>query len=173
LLSSLGLDNIHLIYYDASSSLTEQTIGIEINGTYAGSIGRCLEKYRKRLKIDTHVFFAELDLDVIADNRRNKIFKPFSKFPTVVRDVAFVVNDDVHVAGMMDTIRKAGGQLVTNVVLFDLFAGTSLGEAKKSVAFSVYVNAFDKTLTDKEIDEIILRIVKEMSAIHGSTLRSI
>jgi phenylalanyl-tRNA synthetase beta chain len=173
MLLSIGLDNIHLIYYDASSSLTEQTIGIEINGTYAGSIGRCLEKYLKRLKIEKNVFYAEIDLDVIANNRKQKTFKPYSKFPTVIRDIAFIVNADVRAAAMMETIRKAGGQLVTNVELFDVFEGKSIGEGKKSVAFSVFVNSFEKTLTDKEIDEVISRIVNEMSTTHGSALRSI
>jgi phenylalanyl-tRNA synthetase beta chain len=173
LLSSIGLDNIHLIYYDASSSLTEQTIGIEINGTYAGFLGRCPEKIRRKYKIEREVFMAELDIDVLAVHREKKKFTEFSKFPTVVRDVAFIVKKDLRISAIEETIRKSGGALVTKVTLFDIFEGKSIGEGNKSVAFSLCVNSFEKTLTDSEIDEIVTRIVTAMSSTHGATLRSI
>ena len=173
LLGSIGLDNIHLIYYDASSSLTEQTIGIEINGTYAGFLGRCPEKIRRKYKIEREVFIAELDIDLLAVHQGKKKFSEFSKFPTVVRDVAFIVKKDLHISDIEETIRKAGGALVTKVTLFDIFEGKSIGEGKKSVAFSLCVNSFEKTLTDSEIDDIVTRIVTAMSAAHGATLRSI
>ncbi len=173
LLGSIGLDNIHLIYYDASSSLTEQTIGIEINGTYAGFLGRCPENIRRKYKIEKEVFMAELDIDVLAAYRGKKKFSDFSKFPTVFRDVAFIVKKDLRISDIEETIRKSGGALVTKVTLFDIFEGTSIGEGKKSVAFSLCVNSFEKTLTDSEIDEIVTRIVTAMSAAHGATLRSI
>lgn len=173
LLKGIGLDNIHLIYYDASSSLTEQTIGIEIHGTYAGFLGRCSEKIRKKYKIENDVFFAELDGDVLAVHREKKKFVAFSKFPTVVRDVAFIVKKDLRISDIEETIRKSGGVLVTSVTLFDIFEGKAVGEGNKSVAFSLCVNSNEKTLTDEEIDGIIVRIVNEMSAAHGATLRTI
>ncbi|MHB1049817.1 MAG: phenylalanine--tRNA ligase subunit beta [Bacteroidota bacterium] len=173
LLTGIGLDNIHLIYYDASSSLTEQTIGIEINGTYAGFLGRCPEKIRRKYKIEKEVFVAELDIDVLAGHREKKKFSEFSKFPTVIRDVAFIVKKDLHISDIEETIRSSGGALVTKVTLFDIFEGKSIGEGKKSVAFSLCVNSFEKTLTDSEIDGIVTKIVHAMSATHGATLRSI
>jgi phenylalanyl-tRNA synthetase beta chain len=173
LMSGIGLDNIHLIYYDASSSLTEQTIGIEINGSYAGFLGRCSGNMLKKFRIEKNVFVAELDINVLAESKSKKQFTEFSKFPTVVRDVAFVVERDLRIGEIEATIRNAGGSLVTKVTLFDVFEGKSFGEGKKSVAFSLCVNSFEKTLTDTEIDGIVTKIVKAMSAAHGATLRSI
>jgi len=173
LLQKLGLDNIHLIYYDASSSLTERTIGIEINGTYAGFLGECSEKILREKKIEAKVFYAELDIDVLLSVEKRAVFREYSKFPTVKRDIAFIVDKKIPVGDIESTIRKAGTSLVTSVTLFDIFEGASIGEGKKSIAFSVTINSLEKTLTDAEIDTVVEAIISSVTSTHGATHRSI
>ncbi|MEW5799833.1 MAG: phenylalanine--tRNA ligase subunit beta [Bacteroidota bacterium] len=173
LLSKLGLDNIHLIYYDASSSLTEQTIGVEINGTYAGLFGACKESLVSALKIERKVFYSELDLDVILSTDVHRKFKEYSKFPSVRRDVAFIVEKTVLSADIERTMNEAGGAAVSSITLFDVFEGGSLGAGKKSVAFSVTINSNEKTLTEAEIDLLMKKIVSSVESKYSATLRSI
>lgn len=173
LLQKLGLDNIHLIYYDASSSLTERTVGIEINGTYAGFFGECSEKILQGKKIETKVFYAELDIDVLLSVERRAVFREYSKFPTVKRDVAFIVDKQIPVGEIEATIKNAGGSLVLSITLFDIFEGASIGEGKKSVAFSVAINSLEKTLKDSEIDAVVEAIISSVTSVHGATHRSI
>lgn len=173
LLKGIGLDNSNLIYYNAPSSLTEMTIGIEINGTYVGFIGRCPEKFLKRIKIDQEVFYAEMDLDALISAERKKRYTGYSRFPKVVRDIAFIVSADVPVASIEQKISSAGGAAVTSVTLFDVFAGKSLGDGKKSIAFTLTLNSAEKTLTDAEIDATIAAVVTAVTTTFDATLRSL
>ncbi len=173
LLRGIGLDNSVLIYYNASTSLTEMTIGVEINNTYAGFIGKVKPELLKKVKIDHDVFFAELDLDVLTKFHAVKTYKGFSKFPTVVRDISFIVKKSVTVADIEILIKKSGGERITAVTLFDLFEGQALGEGMKSVAFSLKINSHEKTMTDAEIDVMITTIVQSVTKTFDATLRSV
>ncbi|NUN70359.1 MAG: phenylalanine--tRNA ligase subunit beta [Bacteroidetes bacterium] len=173
LLTGIGLDNSNLIYYNAPSSLTEMTIGIEINGSYVGFIGRCRPDILKRYKIDQDVFYAELDMNSVISEGRNKRYREYSRFPKVVRDVAFIVNSGVSVASIEQQIRTSGAPAVTSVTLFDVFEGKSVGEGKKSIAFSLTLNATEKTLTDAEIDAVLSSVITSVTDTFGATLRSL
>ncbi|MDP1676424.1 MAG: phenylalanine--tRNA ligase subunit beta [Bacteroidota bacterium] len=173
LLKSIGLDNSDFIYYNAPSSLTEMTIGVEINNTYVGFIGRCKPELAKSFKIEKEVFYAELNLDQIVKFDTVKKFKEFSKYPTVIRDVAFVVSKTISVGEIEKVIRSVGGEEITSVTLFDLFEGKSLGEGNKSVAYSISINSAEKTLTDGKIESIIKSIVNAVVTKFNANLRSI
>ncbi len=173
LLKSIGLDNSDFIYYNAPSSLTEMTIGVEINNTYVGFIGKCKPEIAKNFKIEKDVFYAELNLDEIVKVDTVKKYKEFSKFPTVIRDIAFVVKKEINVGEIETTIRGVADDAVTSVTLFDLFEGKSIGEGNKSVAFSLRINSSEKTLTDCEIESIVSSIINAVVTTFNANLRSI
>ncbi|MFA5833124.1 MAG: phenylalanine--tRNA ligase subunit beta [Bacteroidota bacterium] len=173
LLKAIGLDNSDLIYYNAPTSLTEMTISVEINNTYVGFIGKVKSETLKKFKIEKEVFFAELDLGIIATLGSVKKYKEFSKYPTVVRDVAFIVRKNIPVGEIEKCIKSSGGKLITAATLFDLYEGKSLGEEMKSVAFSLSINSIEKTLTDAEIDGVVKTIVQSVTKTFEATLRSI
>ncbi len=173
LLACIGLDNSDLIYYNAPTSLTELTIGIEINNTYVGFIGRCVPKVLKKFKIEKEVFYAEIDLGVVTGLERVKRYTPVSKFPTVVRDLAFVVPSTVRAGDMVKKIQSVDPVLITGVRVFDLFEGASIGEGKKSIAFSVSINSAEKTLKDSEIDTLIMNVSHTVNKTFDAALRSI
>ncbi len=173
LLSQLGLDNIHLICYDAPSSLTELTLTVEINGSYVGFVGKVRQSILDRFKIEKDVFFSEINLDVLMSFDSARKFTGFSKFPTVTRDVAFIVEDEVQVSKIENVIRNSGGALITSITVFDVFSGKNLGEGKKSLAFSLQLNSSEKTLNDAEIEKIIQRVIQSVTSTFEATLRSI
>jgi phenylalanyl-tRNA synthetase beta chain len=173
LLKSIGLDNSDLIYYNAPSSLTEMSIGVEINNTYVGFISKCNSEITRKFKIEKDVFYAELDLEKIVKVDTGKKYKEFSKFPTVIRDVAFIVKKEVNVGEIEKEIQNCASSVITSVKLFDLFEGISIGEGNKSVAFSLSINSTEKTLTDNEIESIVSSIVNQVVKTFNATLRSI
>ena len=94
-----------------------------------------------------------------------------SAFQPLERDFAFVVGKDVDAAQIVKAAAGAEKALVTDVSVFDLFEGASLGEDKKSVAISVTLQPTEKTLTDEEIEAVAAKIVAAVEKATGGTLR--
>lgn len=96
---------------------------------------------------------------------------PISRFPSVSRDLAFVVNKDVAVKDLIRSIKMTGKSLVSEAQVFDVYEGENLGEGKKSVAISVTYSSDDHTLTDKEIIEVENRLKFELTKQFKAELR--
>jgi phenylalanyl-tRNA synthetase beta chain len=99
-------------------------------------------------------------------------FREISRFPPIHRDLAFVVPEDVPAGAVLDAVREAGGDLVSDVVLFDVFTGPPISDGKKSLAFAIEFRARDRTLTDDEAAAAIVRIVDLVAANFGGELRT-
>jgi phenylalanyl-tRNA synthetase beta chain len=94
-----------------------------------------------------------------------------SDLPAVRRDFAFVMNRDQDAATVIRAASGADKGLVTQVRVFDLFEGPSLGEGKKSLAIEVTLQPAEKTLTDEEIDAVSQKIIASVSQATGAVLR--
>ena len=92
--------------------------------------------------------------------------------PAVTRDIALVMDESVELGPVMADIASAGGKLVEDVRLFDIFRGERLGLNKKSVAFSVSLRAADRTLTDAEINAAMDKVIAVCRDKYGAVLRS-
>jgi phenylalanyl-tRNA synthetase beta chain len=93
-------------------------------------------------------------------------------FPPVLEDLAFVVDEEVPGGRVAELIREAGGQLVTDVRLFDLYRGAQAGPGKKSLAYSITYQAPDRTLTDEEAARVRQRIIRRLEQELNARLRS-
>ncbi|MFZ6030706.1 MAG: phenylalanine--tRNA ligase subunit beta [Chloroflexota bacterium] len=92
-------------------------------------------------------------------------------FPPVLEDLAVVVDEATPAAQVAATIREAGGKLVNQVHLFDVYRSEQIGAGKKSLAYSVTYQAADKTLTDKDVSAIRSKIVRRLEQSVGAKLR--
>lgn len=118
------------------------------------------------------VYAAELDFDAIFEHIDGVIeYKPLPKFPASTRDFSFVCDEELEVGKLSALIARAGGKLVENVELFDIYRGTQLGEGKKSVSFRVTLRASDRTLTVEEADQVSSKILSSLEHQLGLTLR--
>jgi phenylalanyl-tRNA synthetase beta chain len=100
------------------------------------------------------VLVADLDLEAILKAVPPRhLSRPLSSFPPALRDIAVVVNEDVTAEQVEAEIRTAGGELLQDVRLFDLYRGESIGAGKRSLAYALTYQAFDRTLADKEIEK--------------------
>ena len=167
------LDKNRFIYYDTHNTLTVQTVFVEINGTYGGFFGKIKRELLERFEIDEEVFVCELSVQAIREGTAgSRKFKALPKFPSVGRDLAFVVDDVVPHIKVEEAIRKSGGSLLVKATLFDIYAGPQIGSGKKSLAYALEFQANDRTMTDNEVDRNISRIVQSVQQLCNAVLRS-
>jgi|LSQX01.1.fsa_nt_gb phenylalanyl-tRNA synthetase beta chain len=113
---------------------------------------------------------AEIDLTNVFEAKKAKTrFTPLQKYPTVERDLAVVIKDDIKSDELIRSIKKAGRPYITEVSVFDVFV---LEGNQKSIALSLKFESKDKTLTDAEITKSIDLIVESLEKDHGALLRS-
>ena len=99
-------------------------------------------------------------------------FEALPKFPSVSRDLAFVVDEIVPHLNLEDAIRNSGGPLLKNVTLFDIYVGAQIGLGKKSLAYALEFQTGERTMTDEEIDKVIAKIVQNVQRQCNAVLRS-
>ena len=97
---------------------------------------------------------------------------PVPAFPPVLEDIAVIVDEETTAEKVVEVIRKAGGKLLTQVRLFDIYRGEQIGAGKKSMAYSLTYQALDRTLTDSEAAKVRQRIVQALEKELGAKLRS-
>ncbi|MGL5477688.1 MAG: phenylalanine--tRNA ligase subunit beta [Clostridium sp.] len=140
--------------------------------TEAGVFGEVHPNLNENFGIDKPCYIAELDLDSIYDNSvTEKKYKELPKFPAVTRDIALLVEDSILVGDIEDTIRKASGNLVEKVELFDIYKGEQIPEGKKSIAYAIAYRNPQKTLTDKEVNKVHDKILRALEHKLGAILR--
>ena len=121
---------------------------------------------------DGAILAAELYLDVLIDLvKKDFEVRPISTFPAMVEDIALIVNEEVFASQVEALIRRAGGKLLVGVELFDLYRDEKLGEGKKSLAYQLTYQAFDRTLSVADAAAIRKKIVKVLSYEIGAVLR--
>jgi phenylalanyl-tRNA synthetase beta chain len=139
------------------------------------NFGEIHPKLLKTMDVDGPIAAFEVFFDAIPSPRKKQgKTRPAlvsSPFQPVRRDFAFVLNDAVTSAKVITAIRSAEKKLITDISIFDVYAGANLGDDKKSVALSVTMQPVDGTMTDEVIDSISARIIAAVEKQTGGTLR--
>ena len=145
-----------------------QTAEINVNGEAVGIMGKLHPSECK-----DEVYVMEINLDKLLAKRVGKMkYKEISKYPNVKKDVAFVMNKDKTSKEIETVIKKIGGNLLTNIEVFDIYTGENLNKNEKSIAYSLTFNDSKKTLTDEEINQILENIINMVQNKCGVKLRS-
>ena len=143
-------------------------IGEQVLATFGEVHPDVADKY----DIDARVYIAEVRLDALfALEKEQIIYKPLPRFPAVERDLALLCDVDLPVAEIEAVIRKAGGKLLENVTLFDVYQGSQIEAGKKSVAFSLAFRSSEGTLSDEQIEPAFKKIFRDLNE-KGCILRS-
>lgn len=146
---------------------------VAVLGAAVGVLGEIHPQVRAAFDLAVSpVCLAELDLDrLLARMASSYPVRPIPRFPPVLEDVALVVEEAVPAAALSAAIRAAGGPLLADVRLFDVYRGEQLASGKKSLAFSLAFQAADRTLTDAEVEAEKRRILEAVSRELGALLR--
>jgi phenylalanyl-tRNA synthetase beta chain len=97
-------------------------------------------------------------------------FKEASKYPEIIKDLAFVVENEVESEVIKNQIKKSGGRLLDNIDIFDIY--NNVEEGKKSIAYKLTFKDSSKTLSDEEVMEVFNKIIKEVEEKTTAKLRS-
>ena len=140
---------------------------ISVNNDIVGIIGKVHPSVTKE-----DVYVLEINLDKLLAKRVGKMkYKEISKFPGITKDLAFIVSKDVTAGDIISTIKKAGGKLLKDITVFDVYTGEKVGNNEKSIAFSLTFLDINKTLNDEEVMTIFNNIIEKVENSHYAKLR--
>ncbi|RWE07036.1 MAG: phenylalanine--tRNA ligase subunit beta [Mesorhizobium sp.] len=141
-----------------------------------GTFGEFHPKTLEELDVSGPLCGFEVFVDAVPEPKakptRTKPKLELSAFQAVKRDFAFVVDKAVEAGTLTRAALAADRKLITNVSVFDVFEGASLGAAKKSIAIEVSIQPVDKTLTDEDFETLAKRIVENVNKQTGGVLRA-
>lgn len=138
---------------------------IIVDGVNVGYIGEIHPDVADAYGIDNlRVYVAEISVDKVFDESKLEKSKyvAFSKFPTIERDLAVVVDDEVSAQDMLDAVAAAKVKFITDAKVFDVYKSDQIGKGKKSVAMSFSFASLERTLTDEEISAQMSKILSAL-----------
>ena len=141
-------------------------------GEQIGVIGQIHPLVARNYGADTDLYCAELSFDaLLAAQGPGAEYVPLPRFPAVTRDIALVCREEVTVGALTACIRRAGGKLLRDTALFDVYRGTGIAAGSKSVAFSLTLRADDRSIVAAEADGEIKTILEALEKELGAVLR--
>jgi phenylalanyl-tRNA synthetase beta chain len=147
-----------------------QAAAVFVDGEKAGWIGTLHPATQKALELKLPVVAFEVDYEVIS-NRDIPHANKISSFPSVRRDLAFLVPDRVSFAQIADATSDLAGTLLINLNIFDQFSGQGVEIGYKSLAISLILQDVSSTLTDEAVDSLVDRVVKGLESRLDAQLR--
>jgi phenylalanyl-tRNA synthetase beta chain len=145
---------------------------VVVGDTAVGAVGELDPGVLDAHGIGERVAYLEVDLDALLDlPDRERTFRPFSLYPSSDIDLAFEVDDEVPASAVEDVIRSAGGDLLWSVRLFDVYRGTGVADGKRSLAYTLRLQAADRTLTDADVAAARQQIIDAVQQQLPATLR--
>ena len=141
----------------------DQAQSVIVNNLKIGNYGIVSEKFKKDLGVDSlEKFYAfEINLQLIKKMMNNKkVYKKINLYPTIERDLNFVLKKDQEVGELLEVIRKSGRQLVIEAKPKNIYSNSDdIGAELKSVTFSIVFQHSSKTLEDSDVNPVIDEIV--------------
>ena len=172
ILDYLGYKNRYSFVADTSKIAKEFHPGISAVISLNNDIIGCIGKVHPSV-CSEDVYVLEINLEKLFEKKVGKMkFKEFSKFPSVDKDLAVVVDKNVEAQKIVMQIKKSAGSILNNVKVFDVYMGKGIEENKKSIAFSLNFGKMNATLTDEEINNAFQKIIKDLENKLGAKLRA-
>ncbi len=158
-----NLDTIH--FHPGVSCL------IKMNNKVVGILGKLHPTYESKLKLkDT--YYCELILDEFINSKPAKTHCPVvSKYPSISRDISIVLSDDIKAEELIKVVKKAGGNLVKSVKVFDVYKGEHIDLGFKSISLNIVYEDTTKTLKTSDVDIPHNKILEELNKKYHANLR--
>lgn len=165
LLSELGITDWKWEKSDNSMLHPGRAARLVINDEDFGMIGEVHPSLLEKFELPSRAYIFDLQFSKLAEmsTQREYSFTGLAKFPAITRDIAAVFSSEIPYDQIQKTIRTAGGELVEDVRLFDVYEGKGIPEGHRSLAYSVSLRASDRTLTDQEGIDAVEKIKKALT----------
>lgn len=167
LLNKLGISNVWYDEYQPTSEESKLSIWrqkrcaeIKTDQEEIGFLGEISPKIIEALKIVARVVVFDIDFEKLQKlTSEEQGYQPISPYPAAIRDIAVLVPMFVRVEEVLNKVEAAGGKIIRDIDLFDIYEGEEIPEGKKNLAFHIIYQAEDRTLSSEEIDEIQQKII--------------
>ena len=146
-----------------------RSVNIVCSGQVLGYVGALHPKITQQLGLP-EVYGFELDLEPLRQTQV-PVYQSTSKFPSVRRDIALLVDETVEAQTIVEAIRQNAGNFLSGLILFDVYQGQTIELGKKSLALGLVWQHPQRTLTDKEINRIIDKVIQQLAEDFGASLR--
>ncbi|MDM5200018.1 phenylalanine--tRNA ligase subunit beta [Fictibacillus enclensis] len=148
-----------------------RTAVVKLDSIVVGFIGQIHPGTQKEWDLNESYVF-ELDLDqLLGASVEPTVYQTLPRFPSITRDIAVVVDQNLPAGDLNTVIHEAGGELLKESSLFDLYEGERMEEGKKSLAFSLKYYDPERTLTDEEVTKAHENILRSLEERFGASLR--
>ena len=147
-----------------------QTAGIYRNGNLVGYVGTLHPELERKLGLNSKTLIFELLLSEILSAKIPEA-AAVSRFPSNRRDIAVVVKEEVDAKKVLQLIEKVGGNYLIDLNLFDVYRGESIEAGSKSLAIAMVLQDNDKTLEEKDISDVVNRVVDSLKTQLNASLR--
>jgi len=147
-----------------------QSAKILRDGIDVGILGKLHPAIAKKLGLRKDVFVFELNADLVFASKV-PVAAEVSKFPTIRRDIAIVIDDNISVSQLVSVVESAAPELIRNVVIFDIYRGSGIEAGRKSVALGLILQETSRTLTDEDADSAMDAAVSKLQKEFAARLR--
>ena len=141
------------------------------NGDRLGWIGQLHPRLQRALGLDADTFAFEIDLEALLARKLPRA-ATISRFPSVRRDLAFVVPESVSWAAVAASVKAAAGAFLRDLHLFDRYAGKGVESGFKSLAMGLILQDESRTLTDRDVDAVVASVTAALERDHGAAIRA-
>jgi len=182
-------DNSKIDFYDAKGLLENLLSQLKVEVTLKESSNKSLHPYRQgyiihneniigvigeihpKLIKDDKVYVIELDLEYLLSLNFVNDYEPVSRFPSVERDIAFVISKDVNILEIEQIIKQTARKYLVSLELFDIYVGEHIKEGHQSLAYRLVFNNKEQTLESSEVDKLMRSVMNRLSHVFKAEIR--
>ncbi len=169
---SLKVENWEIAQGDHPALYPLRNGKIIIKGKEVGILGEIHPEVINNYRISGEISMFEIDLENLLPHIPSEIkYCILPKYPSVQRDLALIVREEILSADIIRTIKSIDKELIKKVTLFDIFKGKKIGDGYKSLAYSVVFQTEDRTLTDQEVENVYIRIREQLITKFSAKIR--
>ena len=171
-LDEFNIDRYRILSSNNDSMHPGRTAELLINNKRVGFLGEVHPDVLDKYDIPVRVYLTELSFEeIILQSNMDIKYRSLPKYPSVARDIAIVVTEEITAGQVEEIIRNKGGRLIEEVKLFDIYKGSQIQEGYKSMAYSIVYRSDEKTLSEEDIAKVHNKIVNSLVNQIGAELR--
>lgn len=171
-LEAIGVSSATFAAEDALHLRRGQSASIKVGTRTVGTVGRINEEIASNYKFKQPVYVAEIDLQAVLEQTPEPVrYTPLPKYPSVVRDVSFVVDRGMEFGSIRSIVLRDKPEMLSSISFVDVFEGKGLGENERSLTVRFAYRSPDRTLVEQEVSDLHDAIVATLESELGITIR--
>jgi phenylalanyl-tRNA synthetase beta chain len=148
-----------------------QSARLVLHGQPVGWLGTLHHKLAQKFDLPAAPVLFEIELDALSSQPLPR-HRSIGRFPSMRRDLAFLVDHDIAASALLATMREASEPIVQELEIFDLYQGQGVPPGQKSLAFRIVMQDTERTLTEPEVEAAVAKIADAVISRHGAKLRA-